>query len=93
MIPTQASRSLGCPANIASITPSCAEQGIARESSKVAMTRSRLVSNVRVVIVAMVSQPKPNTIGMTARPLKTNFLECPVDQHRKAWQVAAVLDH
>ena len=57
------------------ITPSWAEQGIARASSSVAMIRSRTVSRVRVTIVAMVSQPKPSTIGMTARPVRPIFLK------------------
>jgi hypothetical protein len=33
------------------------------------MSLSRRVSRVRVTNVAMVSQPKPKTMGMTARPL------------------------
>ena len=57
------------------MTPSWALQGIARASSTVAMTRSRIVSRVRVTMVAMVSQPKPSTIGMTARPLRPMCLK------------------
>jgi hypothetical protein len=55
------------------ITPSCAEQGTATDRSSVAMTRSRLVESVLVTMVAMVVQPKPSTIGMTARPLRPTF--------------------
>ena len=52
------------------MTPSCAEQGIARASRKVVITLSRLVSWVLVTIVAMVSQPNPSTSGITARPFR-----------------------
>ena len=47
---------------------------MASESKRVANTRSRFVSSVRVTIVAIVSQPNPSTIGITARPLRPIFL-------------------
>ena len=43
---------------------------MASASRSVAIIRSRRVSSVRVTMVAMVSQPKPSTIGITARPLR-----------------------
>ena len=57
------------------------------------MIRSRRVSRMRVTMVAIVSQPNPSTIGMTALPFKQIVLEEPVDQHRQAGQVARSLEH
>ena len=51
-----------------STTPSCAEQGIASAIRNVAISRSRRVARMRVVSVAIVTQPRPSTIGSTARP-------------------------
>ena len=63
---------------IASSTPSCAEQGTASARSIVVTMRSLRVSRMRVVIVAMVAQPSPRSIGSTAFPFspmirKTRF--------------------
>ena len=74
MTPAHTARAAGWPASRPRITPIWAEQGIARASRIVAMTRSRRVSSVRVTIVAIVSQPKPRTIGITARPFRPIFL-------------------
>ena len=38
------------------------------------MSRSRFVGSVRVTIVAIVSQPRPRTIGITALPLRPILL-------------------
>ena len=59
----------------ARITPSWAEHGIARASSSVAMIRSRTVSRVLVTMVAMVSQPNPSTMGITALPVRPILLK------------------
>jgi len=56
----------GTTASIARITPSCAEHGTPRARSSVASTRSFFVGRMRVVSVAIVSQPRPRTIGSTA---------------------------
>ena len=56
------------PASIARMTASCALQGTPRARSKVTITRSLRVSMIRAVMVAMVSQPRPRTIGRTALP-------------------------
>ena len=63
------------PERIPSITPSWAEQGIASARSIVAITLSLFVSRVLVTIVAMVPQPKPKVIGITALPLNPIFLK------------------
>ena len=47
--------------------PNCAEQGTDKVSSNERINFSRFVSRMRVVTVAMVSQPRPSTIGRTAR--------------------------
>ena len=60
----------GTTASIARITPSCAEHGTPRASSSVASTRSFFVGRMRVVSVAIVSQPRPSTIGSTALPFR-----------------------
>ncbi len=70
MMRAQSARAAGCPARRPRMTPICAAQGMLRASRKVAMTRSRLVSRIRVTMVAMVSHPKPRTRGITARPLR-----------------------
>ena len=64
-------------ASIPRITPSCAEQGTARARRKVVIILSLLVSRILVVIVAIVSHPRPSTIGKTAlpfRPITLNIL-------------------
>ncbi len=66
----QTKSALGWPERMARITPSWAEQGMASARRSVESTRSRLVSSVRVTMVAMVSQAKPRTMGITARPLR-----------------------
>ncbi len=53
----------------AMMTPSWAEQGMANAMSAVAMRRSRSLPRMRVVIVAIVMQPKPRMMGTMARPL------------------------
>ncbi len=53
---------------MARTTPSWAEQGTPSARSRVASTRSFFVDRMRVVRVAMVSQPRPSTIGSTALP-------------------------
>ena len=58
------------PASMPRMTPSCAEQGTPRASNKVVSTRSLRVARMRVVMVAMVSQPRPSTMGSTALPLR-----------------------
>ena len=65
----------GEPAARPKITPSWAEQGIARASRMVVMTLSRTDSNVRVTMVAMVPQPNPRVRGITARPERPIFLK------------------
>ena len=57
-------------ASSATTTPSWAEQGIAKAISAVAIRRSRSLPRMRVVMVAMVMQPKPRIMGMMARPLR-----------------------
>ena len=58
----------GTTASIARITPSCAEHGTPSASSSIASSRSLRVGRIRVVSVAIVSQPRPSTIGSTALP-------------------------
>jgi len=60
-----------------STTPSWAEQGMASASRKVVISRSRGLCRMRVVNVAMVTQPRPSTIGSTARPLR------PISENRR----------
>ena len=60
---------------MAKMTPNCAEHGTAKARSNVEITRSRLVSCVLVTIVAIVLQPNPSTIGITALPLSPIFLK------------------
>ena len=50
------------------IVASCAEHGTPSASSRIAISRSFGVARIRVVIVAIVSQPRPSTIGRTALP-------------------------
>ena len=50
------------------IVASCAEHGMPSASSRMAINRSFGVPRILVVIVAMVSQPRPSTIGSTAFP-------------------------
>ena len=70
----QISRLSGFLERIERIMPNCAEQGIARASRIFAISLSRFVSRVRVTIVAIVEQPNPSTIGITALPLSPIFL-------------------
>ena len=56
--------------SMAMITPNCAEHGMPRARRIVTITRSFFVSRTRVVSVAIVSQPRPRTIGNTALPFK-----------------------
>ena len=56
--------------SMAMITPSCAEQGTPRARRSVTIAASFFVSRMRVVSVAIVSQPRPRTIGSTALPLR-----------------------
>ena len=51
-------------------TPNCPAQGMLSVNKNVAIKRSRGVVKIRVVSVAIVTQPKPKTIGKTARPFK-----------------------
>jgi hypothetical protein len=60
----------GTTASIARITPSCAEHGTPSASSSIASRRSLRVGRMRVVSVAIVSQPRPSTIGSTALPFR-----------------------
>src|SRR3989338_6756411 len=60
----------GWPESIAAMTPNCAEHGMPRANSNVVMIRSRRLSRMRVVMVAIVSQPSPSTRGRTALPFK-----------------------
>ena len=53
----------------ASTTVSWAEHGTPRARSRMTIIRSLRVSRIRVVRVAMVSQPRPSTMGRTALPL------------------------
>ena len=80
------------PASIARTTESWAEQGTPNASSRITIKRSLGVSRIRVVSVAMVSQPRPSTIGRTALPLSPIVLEHAVHHHRQARQVAGVLE-
>lgn len=66
--PTSTQGEIATP--IASRTAIWAEQGTAKANNSVAITRWRPVSSVRVVTVAMVSQPRPRTIGSPAWPLR-----------------------
>ena len=66
------------PWSMAKITAIWALQGTPSASSRVTITRSFRVSMIRAVMVAMVSQPRPSTMGSTAFPfspihLKTRF--------------------
>ena len=63
------------PPSIASTTVSCAEHGTPRARSRITIRRSLGVSRIRVVIVAIVSQPRPSTIGSTALPFNPIFLK------------------
>ena len=56
------------PPRIPRMVASCAEHGMPSASSRIAMRRSFGVPRMRVVIVAIVSQPRPSTIGSTALP-------------------------
>ncbi len=56
-------------------TPSCAEQGMPSARSRVIISRSFFVSRMRVVRVAIVSQPSPRMRGRTALPLQPIFLK------------------
>ena len=56
------------PPRMPMMVASCAEQGIPSASSRMAISRSFGVPRILVVIVAMVSQPRPRTIGRTALP-------------------------
>ncbi len=73
-------------------TPSWAEQGTARARSMVVTTRSLRVSRMRVVMVAMVSQPRPRIMGSTALPFESHEAERAVDHDRHARQVAGVFE-
>ncbi len=53
----------------AKITLSCDEHGMPSASSSVTSIRSLRVSMMRAVSVAIVSHPRPSTIGSTALPL------------------------
>ncbi len=55
-------------ASMAMMTPSCAEHGTPRARSSVTMAAALRLSRIRVVSVAIVSQPRPSTIGSTALP-------------------------
>ena len=50
------------------ITASCAEQGITNWSMAVTIDFSLLVPKILVVMFAIVIQPKPSSIGITALP-------------------------
>ena len=52
----------------AKMTLSCDEHGMPSASSSVTSMRSLRVSMMRAVSVAIVSQPRPSTIGRTALP-------------------------
>ena len=65
------------------ITPSCAEHGTPRASSSVTMKRSLRLSRMRAVIVAIVSQPRPSTIGRIALPLR------PISRKRRLDMIAS----
>ena len=56
--------------SIPSMTPSWAEHGTPRANRSVTIILSFLLSNILAVIVAIVSQPSPRTIGSTALPLR-----------------------
>jgi hypothetical protein len=58
------------PASNAATTASCAEQGMANWRIAVEILFSRSLPSIRVVIVAIVTQPKPRMSGMTALPFK-----------------------
>ena len=64
------------------IVASCAEHGTPRASSVIAMSRSFGVPRMRVVIVAIVSQPSPSTIGRTALPLS------PIERNSRSLKIA-----
>ena len=55
---------------MARMTAIWAEHGTASARSSVTMTRSLRVSMIRAVMVAMVSQPSPSTMGSTALPFR-----------------------
>lgn len=74
-------------------TPSCAEQGTARASKKVVMSRSRGLERMRVVSVAMVTQPKPSTMGKHGAAIEADDGEQPVGNDRQARQIAGILKH
>ena len=54
------------------MTPSWAEQGMAKAMSAVAMRRSRSLPRMRVVIVAIVTQPKPEDDGDDGAPVEAD---------------------
>ncbi len=56
------------PPRIPRIVASCAEHGMPSASRSTAISRSFGVPRIRVVIVAIVSQPRPSTMGRTAFP-------------------------
>ena len=65
------------------IVASCAEQGTPSASSRIAISRSFGVPRIRVVIVAIVSQPRPSTIGSTALPFR------PIARNRRSLKIAS----
>ena len=75
VIKIQTINALGYPVRRAKITPSWAEHGIAKANNKVVIILSFFVSWVLVTTVAIVSQPNPRTIGITALPLSPIFLK------------------
>ena len=58
------------PLRSAAITASCAEHGITNCRIAVTIDFSLSVPSNRVVIFAIVIQPNPSNIGITARPFK-----------------------
>ena len=74
-------------------TPSWAEQGTASASSRVTSRRSRRLSRTRVVMVAMVTQPSPSTMGRTALPFKPEALNRRLLKRCQARQVARIFQH
>ena len=75
------------------MAPSWAEQGTPRARRMVTMRRSFLVSRIRAVIVAMVSQPRPRTIGRIALPLRPMIRKRRLDMMASRGRVARVLEH
>ena len=62
------------------MTPSCAEHGMAKAISAVAMRRSRSLPRMRVVMVAMVMQPKPRMMGHDGAAVQADGRHEPVGQ-------------